>query len=171
MHFQQFAAIISPSPFDTRALGASICGFNLSSIVRYSLLTHHPLPTRPHPFSASPPNIPSKQRYYCRGTMSPEIRDCLSCIPPKFMEPNTQCSSCCGNATECELEWSWGAVLATLSVSAVFATCSGVLALTENRRKRKGMSLARAWSIPQGMPMVKNFIGCLPVGLDTIPPQ
>lgn len=45
-------------------------------------------------------------------------------------------------------------MLATLSVSAVFATCSGILALAEKRRKRKGLSLARAWSLPHGMPMV-----------------
>lgn len=64
---------------------------------------------------------------------------------------------------ECDLEWSWGAVLATLSVSAVFATCSGVLALAEKRRKRKGMSLARAWSIPHGMPVV-SFVGGFAVG-------
>lgn len=45
-------------------------------------------------------------------------------------------------------------MLATLSVSAVFATCSGILALAEKRRKRKGLSLARAWSLPHGMPVV-----------------
>lgn len=45
-------------------------------------------------------------------------------------------------------------MVATLSVTLIFATCSGLLALTEKRRKRKGISLARAWSIPQGMPIV-----------------
>lgn len=50
-------------------------------------------------------------------------------------------------------------MLATLSVSAVFATCSGILALAEKRRKRKGLSLARAWSLPHGMPVVSSRSG------------
>ena len=84
---------------------------------------------------------------------TPEVRACVSCIPST--RSGVQCSCCCGTTnTDCELEWSWGAVLATLSVSAVFATCSGILALAEKRRKRKGLSLARAWSLPHGMPVV-----------------
>lgn len=84
---------------------------------------------------------------------TPDVRACVSCIPSA--RSDVQCSCCCGTTnTDCELEWSWGAVLATLSVSAVFATCSGILALAEKRRKRKGLSLARAWSLPHGMPVV-----------------
>eukprot|EP00904_Undaria_pinnatifida_P009659 jgi/Undpi1/5823/HiC_scaffold_2.g01097.m1 len=72
---------------------------------------------------------------------------------------DVQCSCCCGTTnSDCELEWSWGAVLATLSVSAVFATCSGILALAEKRRKRKGLSLARAWSLPHGMPVLRATV-------------
>ena len=97
------------------------------------------------------------QRYYCINLNSPEVNPlCVQCLPPATSGGGlNHCSSCCGAPSmECDLEWSWGAVLATLSVSAVFATCSGILALAEKRRKRKGMSLARAWSIPHGMPVV-----------------
>lgn len=88
---------------------------------------------------------------------SPDVRACVSCIPS---QSDVQCSCCCGTTnSDCELEWSWGAVLATLSVSAVFATCSGILALAEKRRKRKGLSLARAWSLPHGMPVVSSKSG------------
>ncbi|CAM9542337.1 unnamed protein product [Ectocarpus fasciculatus] len=87
---------------------------------------------------------------------SPQTRACVSCIPS---HSSTKCAYCCGTPNEeCDLEWSWGAVLATLSVSAVFATCSGILALAEKRRKRKGISLARAWSIPQGMPVLRATV-------------
>ncbi|CAM9825338.1 unnamed protein product [Ectocarpus sp. 6 AP-2014] len=88
---------------------------------------------------------------------SPQTRACVSCIPSR--SSSTKCAYCCGTPNaECDLEWSWGAVLATLSVSAVFATCSGILALAEKRRKRKGISLARAWSIPQGMPVLRATV-------------
>ncbi|CAM9821541.1 unnamed protein product [Scytosiphon promiscuus] len=107
-------------------------------------------------------------RYYCMNVMdSPEMRACVSCIPMISSsssssgggDDDVKCSYCCGTPnTECDLEWSWGAVLATLSVSAVFATCSGLLALAEKRRKRKGMSLARAWSIPHGMPVLRATV-------------
>lgn len=92
------------------------------------------------------------------------MRTCVTYLLPTHAD--VQCSSCCGTTTtDCDVEWSWGAVLATLSVSAVFATCSGILALAEKHRKRKGMSLARAWSLPQGMPVVRagNRKGVLPV--------
>ncbi|CAN0148588.1 unnamed protein product [Ectocarpus sp. 12 AP-2014] len=97
------------------------------------------------------------ERYYCMHVESPQTRACVSCIPSR--SSSTKCAYCCGTPNaECDLEWSWGAVLATLSVSAVFATCSGILALAEKRRKRKGISLARAWSIPQGMPVLRATV-------------
>eukprot|EP00903_Cladosiphon_okamuranus_P007131 g6928.t1 len=100
------------------------------------------------------------QRYYCINLDSPEVnRACVQCLSPTASGGLSHCSSCCGAPNmECDLEWSWGAVLATLSVSAVFATCSGILALAEKRRKRKGMSLARAWSIPHGMPVLRATV-------------
>lgn len=100
------------------------------------------------------------QQYFCKNIPTSEGEDCVTCVPSDirsmYISTETSCSSCCMRAKErCE-QWSWGAVLSTLSVSIIFATCSGLLALTEKRRKRKGMSFARAWSIPQGMPIVSR---------------
>lgn len=102
------------------------------------------------------------KRYNCYNLESPDVnRACIQCLSPIDTGAGAGHCSCCWATqdTLCDLEWSWGAVLATLSVSAVFATCSGILALAEKRRKRKGMSLARAWSIPHGMPVVRDQEG------------
>ncbi len=103
------------------------------------------------------------KRYNCYNLESPDVnRACIQCLSPTGTGTGGvgPCSCCWATPnTLCDLEWSWGAVLATLSVSAVFATCSGILALAEKRRKRKGMSLARAWSIPHGMPVVRGQEG------------
>ncbi|CAM9306909.1 unnamed protein product, partial [Choristocarpus tenellus] len=99
----------------------------------------------------------------------PDMRTCVDCLTVWSIDsasstPNSddvRCSSCCGTLQACEFKWSWGALVATLAVTAVFAGCTGIFALAERLRRQKGLSLARAWSIPQGIPVLRATVSDL----------
>eukprot|EP00752_Nemacystus_decipiens_P006356 g5730.t1 len=95
--------------------------------------------------------------YTCVDTS--ELKGCMSCLRDEEYSEGT-CSTCCAieSDSECnspESEWEFIA-------SALFFIClcccfTALCGFTEIRRKKKGISFAEAWSVPQGMPILQTW--------------
>eukprot|EP00903_Cladosiphon_okamuranus_P018071 g16630.t1 len=95
--------------------------------------------------------------YTCVDTT--ELKGCMTCLRDEDYSEDT-CISCCSIEadSECngrESEWEfWASTLFFVCLCCCFTALCGI---TEIRRKKKGISFAEAWSVPQAMPILQTW--------------
>ncbi|CAM9593635.1 unnamed protein product, partial [Phaeothamnion confervicola] len=91
---------------------------------------------------------------------------CWTCLSnaTAITDAGIVCSYCCATDSACSYGYAanrtvtWAAYTATVLFLSVCVCCSVLCAFTEKRRRRKGISFAQAYSLPQGMPMVQATV-------------
>ncbi|CAN0028720.1 unnamed protein product, partial [Hapterophycus canaliculatus] len=95
--------------------------------------------------------------YTCVDTLA--LAGCMSCL----LEDNDSlgsCSTCCTIQADIDcqqLESEWEFYASTLFFICLCCCFTALCGFTEVRRKKKGISFAQAWSVPQAMPILRTW--------------
>ncbi|KAG5175455.1 hypothetical protein JKP88DRAFT_283528 [Tribonema minus] len=68
------------------------------------------------------------------------------------------CATACGRVDSCGEAWAWQAILGMMTFSSTFLFCSAICISGEQRRRRKGLTIAQAYSLPEGIPIVRASV-------------
>ncbi|CAB1097916.1 unnamed protein product [Ectocarpus sp. CCAP 1310/34] len=87
-----------------------------------------------------------------------EVSSCMSCLRNADYS-DVSCDTCCSienlDCTKVDSEWDFYA--STLFFICLCCCFTALCGLTEVRRKKKGISFAQAWSVPQAMPILRTW--------------
>ncbi|CAM9362457.1 unnamed protein product [Ectocarpus sp. 4 AP-2014] len=87
-----------------------------------------------------------------------EASSCMSCLRNEEYS-DVSCDTCCSienlDCTKIDSEWDFYA--STLFFICLCCCFTALCGFTEVRRKKKGISFAQAWSVPQAMPILRTW--------------
>ncbi|CAM9764690.1 unnamed protein product, partial [Laminaria digitata] len=109
--------------------------------------------------------------YTCVRTA--EMMGCMTCLGTVDYSNGT-CSTCCSVAADSEcamLESDWEFYASTLFFVCLCCCFTALCGYTEVKRKKKGISFAEAWSVPQAMPVLRTWPGRSLSASDMLPGQ